>query len=82
MFRTPRLLLEAKIASNWQPIRIYCNYPHVRLLLNALPRLSVSFGGMDFVRVRRLKTHEEIAEAKLACYKYNDGKRPDGRAGN
>jgi hypothetical protein len=76
MFRTPRLLLEAKIKEIWQPVRLYCNYKTIRVFLNVLPKLARRFGGLDFVRVKRLKTHQEIAEAKLACYKFNDGKRP------
>ncbi len=68
MFRTPRLLLEAK-SDTWKPVKIYCNFRSVRLMLNVLPRISQAYGGIDNVRVKYLATHDQIADAKLAIYR-------------
>ncbi len=59
-------MLEAHDADGWKPVRIYCNFKSVRLMLNVLPRLSQEYGGLDNVRVKYLATHEQIADAKLA----------------
>jgi hypothetical protein len=69
MFKTPRLLLEAHNADGWKPVKIYCNFRSVRLMLNVLPRIAQVYGGLDNVRVKYLATHDQIADAKLAIYR-------------
>jgi hypothetical protein len=75
MFKTPRLLLEVKKEDGWKPVKIYCNFKSVRLMLNVLPVIAKPHGGLDNVRVKYLATHDQIAEAKLHIYRRNH----DGR---
>lgn len=69
MFSTPRLLLEAHNTDGWKPIKIYCNFKSVRLMLNVLPCIAKPYGGVDNVRVKYLGTHDQIANAKLEIYR-------------
>lgn len=69
---TPRLLLEAYENNKWIPIKIYVQYKTIRSLIDRLPLLAQSFGGIDNVRIRNLHTSEEIAAAKLAVYRRSD----------
>jgi hypothetical protein len=66
MFKTPRLLLEVKTVEKWLPYRIYCNFKSIRPLLNALPDIAADKGGLDNVRIKNLRTQDQIATAKLA----------------
>jgi hypothetical protein len=71
MFETPRLLLEVKVKDGWKPIKIYCNFKSVKLMLNVLPMIAKQYGGLPNVRVKHLATHDQIADAKLSIYRKN-----------
>ena len=66
MFRTPRLLLEIRRDGIWKAKKIYCDYSTAKKFLDALPKLAKSYKiELDDMRVKNLRTIEQIAEAKL-----------------
>jgi len=75
-FATPRLLLEIFEGGHWEARKIYCDYRSARGLIHALPKIAKEYGlKMCHMRVKNLRTRNEIAEAKLQVYRNEDKRR-------
>jgi hypothetical protein len=75
-FTTPRLLLEVRQNQVWEPRKIFCDYVSARGLIHALPKLAAEYQlKLCNMRVKHLRTQQEIAEAKLQVYRNEDRRR-------
>ena len=82
--KTP-FLLETKIGGRWCPVRIAHEFPNSRAAIESLPILAKQLSTeqlrttLDCVRVKALRTEEDLWAAENAIIEYNQEKMNDPR---
>lgn len=71
-----RFYVQILIKGVWEPLTILCQFKDVRKALKYLKVIAKKYSvTVNELRLRRLLTTEEIADAKLAVYRRKDATR-------